>query len=113
RGRVGETWRGRWDSFCLVIPNWTVRLPGAPYRGGDPDGFMPRDDIVAHLAGYARSFKAPVREGVDVSVLDAGADGGFLLRTSAGAVSARQVVRGSGRFRKLHPPPSSAHVRAW
>src|SRR5205807_3432338 len=44
RGRVGETWRGRWDSFCLVIPNWTVRLPGAPYRGGDPDGFMPRDD---------------------------------------------------------------------
>jgi putative flavoprotein involved in K+ transport len=24
RGRVGETWRGRWDSFCLVIPNWTV-----------------------------------------------------------------------------------------
>src|SRR5205807_9810836 len=55
---------------CLVIPNWTVRLPGAPYRGGDPDGFMPRDDIVAHLAGYARSFKAPVREGVNVSALD-------------------------------------------
>ena len=22
RGRVGETWRGRWDSFCLVTPNW-------------------------------------------------------------------------------------------
>jgi putative flavoprotein involved in K+ transport len=20
KGRVGETWRGRWDSFCLVTP---------------------------------------------------------------------------------------------
>ena len=36
RGRVGETWRGRWDSFCLVIPNWTVQLPGGRYRGDDP-----------------------------------------------------------------------------
>jgi len=112
RGRVGETWRGRWDSFCLVIPNWTVRLPGAPYRGGDPDGFMPRDDIVAHLAGYARSFKAPVREGVDVSVLDAGADGGFLLRTSAGTFRARQVVLASGGYQKPHRPPAAAQLPA-
>ena len=21
RGRVGQSWRGRWDSFCLVTPN--------------------------------------------------------------------------------------------
>ena len=46
RGRVGETWRGRWDTFCLVTPNWTVRLPGGAYAGDDPDGFMPRDAIV-------------------------------------------------------------------
>ena len=112
RGRVGETWRGRWDSFCLVIPNWTVRLPGAPYRGRDPDGFMPRDDIVAHLAGYARSFKAPVREGVDVSALDAGADGGFLLRTSSGAMRAQQVVLASGGYQKPHRPPAAAQLPA-
>src|SRR5690349_10808316 len=48
RGRVGQRWRTRWDSFCLVIPNWTVQLPGGCYDGGDPDGFMPRDDIVRH-----------------------------------------------------------------
>ena len=30
RGRVGQRWRERWESFCLVTPNWTVRLPGAP-----------------------------------------------------------------------------------
>jgi putative flavoprotein involved in K+ transport len=28
RGRVGQTWRDRWDSVCLVTPNWSVRLPG-------------------------------------------------------------------------------------
>src|SRR4051794_21135490 len=38
RGRVGEMWRGLWDSFCLVTPNWTVQLPGHGYDGDDPDG---------------------------------------------------------------------------
>ena len=38
RARVGQTWRGLWDSFCLVTPNWTMSLPGAPYAGGLPDG---------------------------------------------------------------------------
>ena len=62
RGRVGETWRGRWDSFCLVTPNWSVQLPGGRYEGDDPDGYMARDQIVAHLERYAAG--APVRDGV-------------------------------------------------
>jgi glycine/D-amino acid oxidase-like deaminating enzyme len=33
RGRVGQTWRERWDGFCLVTPNWSVQLPGHPYDG--------------------------------------------------------------------------------
>jgi len=110
RGRVGETWRSRWDSFCLVIPNWTVQLPGGPYRGGDPDGFMPRDDIVAHLMGYAHSFGAPVREGVNVSALDTGDDGGFLVRTSSGDIRTRQVVLASGGYQKPHRPPAAAQL---
>src|SRR5581483_6450023 len=60
RGRVGQSWRNRWDSFCLVLPNWTVRMPGGEYRGPDPDGFMSRDEFVSHLNEYARSFSAPV-----------------------------------------------------
>ena len=36
-GRVAETWRSRrWDSFCLVTPNWTVQLPGARVRRPRP-----------------------------------------------------------------------------
>src|SRR5215470_6614967 len=81
RGRVGETWRGRWDSFCLVTPNWTVQLPGGVYDGDDPDGFMLRDEIVEFLERYASSFTAPVRSGVDVTSLRPAADGGFVLET--------------------------------
>jgi len=62
-GRVADTWRRRrWDSFCLVTPNWTVQLPGAKYAG-DPDGFMPLAEIVTHLQSWADSFHAPVEEG--------------------------------------------------
>ena len=25
----GSAWRLRWDSFTLVTPNWSVRLPGS------------------------------------------------------------------------------------
>ena len=60
QGRVGETWRsGRWDSFTLNTPNWMTQLPGFAYQGDDPDGFLPREDIVAYLEQYAASFKAP------------------------------------------------------
>ena len=46
RGRVGQTWRGRWNSFCLVTPNWGMQLPDEPYVGENPDAFDVRDDIV-------------------------------------------------------------------
>jgi putative flavoprotein involved in K+ transport len=56
RGRVAESWRRRWDSFCLVTPNWTVQLPGGRYDGDDPDGFMLRDELVEHVDRWARGF---------------------------------------------------------
>src|SRR4029450_13032995 len=88
RAQVGQMWRSLWDSFCLVTPNWTMSLPGAAYAGDDPEGFVPRDEIVRYLQRYASSFAAPVREGVGVDSLEPGPNGGFLLRTSAGEVHA-------------------------
>jgi putative flavoprotein involved in K+ transport len=115
RGRIGGSWRGRWDSFCLVTPNWTVRLPGYEYRGDDPDGFMARDEIVEHLVGYAEEIGAPVSEGISVAALESGGVG-FLLRTSSGDLHARDVVVASGAYQKPHRPagadqlPRSLHV---
>jgi len=43
RDRVAASWRGRWDSFCLVAPNDTIRPPGGEYAGADPHGFLPHE----------------------------------------------------------------------
>src|SRR6059058_2301709 len=83
-GRIAETWRSRrWDSFCLVTPNWSVMLPGGAYTGPEPEGFMNRDALVGHIETWARAFGPPVRHGCDVTALDQ-EDGGFVLRTSEG-----------------------------
>jgi putative flavoprotein involved in K+ transport len=109
RGKVANTWRGRWDSFCLVTPNWTVQLPGGRYDGADPDGYMPRDEIVAHLERYARSFSAPVREGVEVRSLEPVPDG-FILATSEGEIRTRTVVLTTGAYQKPHRPRGADDV---
>lgn len=105
RGRVADTWRGRWDSFCLVTPNWTMDLPGFTYAGDDPHGFVPRDEIVAFLEGYAASFDAPVESGIDVEAVERAAGGGFRLLTSAGVMEAAQLVLATGAYQKPHRPP--------
>ena len=108
RARVGQTWRGRWDSFCLVTPNWTMSLPGAPYTGDDPEGFVPRDEVVRYLQRYASSFGAPVREGIGVDSLEPGPNGRFLLRTSAGELQAAAVVVCTGAYQRPHRPEVAA-----
>jgi putative flavoprotein involved in K+ transport len=108
--QVAHAWRsGRWDSFTLVTPNWTVRLPGFPYQGGDPDGFMPRADVVRHLEQYAASFQAPVRCGVQVTAVDPARDGhGYLVSTADGASYATAaVVVATGSFQFPKPTPFS------
>jgi len=104
RGRVGQAWRGRWDGFCLVTPNWSVQLPGHFYDGDDPDGFMPRDEIVRYLERYATAVDAPVREGVGVAQARPRPTGGFELDTSAGAVVARRLVLCTGAYQRPHRP---------
>jgi putative flavoprotein involved in K+ transport len=106
RGRVGQSWRKRWDSFCLVTPNWFLRLPGHPYDGGDPDGFMLRDEVVAYLERYA--VKAPVREGVEVTELAPGPNGGLRLKTAAGEIVAKTVVLSTGAYQRPHRPAAAA-----
>ena len=98
QGRVGEVWRsGRWDSFTLNTPNWMIQLPGFAYQGDDPDGFLPREDIVAYLEQYAASFQAPLQCGVRVTAVrqQPGGDG-YLVEAEERMVKARNVVLATG-----------------
>jgi putative flavoprotein involved in K+ transport len=93
KNRIAHTWRTqRWDAFCLVTPNWQCQLPGFPYAGDDPKGFMPRDEIVTYIEAYAKHISAPIREGVAVVRLTQDPGGGFALETSAGEITADAVV---------------------
>jgi putative flavoprotein involved in K+ transport len=108
RDRIAQTWRGRWDSFCLVTPNWSVKLPGGHYDGDDPDGFMPRDKLVGYLERYAARSGAPVREGVEVTSVTPLPDGGFELESSDGALVAGSVVLSTGAYQRPHRPAGAA-----
>ena len=93
RGQIGDTWRNRWDSFCLVSPNRLCRLPGFPYDGDDPDGFMLRDEIVSYIERFADSFDPPYRAGVEVQRVTTDQDTGrFSLETSAGVFTSNNLV---------------------
>ena len=97
--RAGHAWRAeRWDTFCLVTPNWQCQLPGFPYNGPDPHGFMLRDEIVAYFDSFVASFNPPLREGVAVTSLQSNAQHTYTLETTEGTYIADQVVIAAGGY---------------
>jgi putative flavoprotein involved in K+ transport len=97
-----HSWRTqRWDSFSLVTPNWQCQLPGWPYKGSDPHGFMVKSEINEWLAGFVAHVEAPVLEGVEVlKVKRPSRDKPFEIHTTRGDFTADQVVVSSGGYHK-------------
>ncbi len=100
----GSSWSHRWDSFTLVGPNHLLLLPGAPYEGDDPDGFMSRAEITRHLERYASRLTAQVRHGTPVRALRPGRAGGYDLETDDGTVRSRVVVVATGAYQRPNVP---------
>jgi putative flavoprotein involved in K+ transport len=66
-----HAWReDRWDSFNLLTPNWSFRLPGAAYQGDDPHGFMGRMEIVVNFEQYIHQFQLPIQFGERVTSVE-------------------------------------------
>ncbi len=109
--RIGHAWRHqRWDAFCLVTPNWQCQLPGFPYAGPDPKGFMPRDEIVAYVEAFAAHIEAPVREGIGVSRVGRDRSGVFRVDTEAGSVTADAVVMAISAYHAPNLPGMAARL---
>ncbi|MEM9687466.1 MAG: MSMEG_0569 family flavin-dependent oxidoreductase [Bacteroidota bacterium] len=100
RGEIGDTWdKCRWDSFCLVTPNWQCRLPGFHYDGKDPNGFMVKDEIVDYVKRYARSFNPPIKGNIEVhKVYKKEGEKIFSIETSRGNVTADKVIIAAGAY---------------
>lgn len=110
RGEVANSWRTeRWDSLRLLTPNWLSRLPGHPYRGDDPDGYMTMPEIVDFVATYAKEIEAPVQPDTEVTSVEA-ADEGFRIRTTNGEWGADTLVLASGPYNRSDVPAFAAAV---
>jgi putative flavoprotein involved in K+ transport len=97
--KPGEAWRNhRWDSFALNTPRWQSRLSGVRYGEDDPDGFMPRREVVAHLDEMAQRLPVRTRARV-VSVARDAATGDYVVSIDSGERKrARNVVVATGLY---------------
>jgi putative flavoprotein involved in K+ transport len=114
RGRVAERWRSeRWDSLTFQFPSWSIELPGLAYRGGDPEGFAPRDEVVRFLDEYRDLIKAPLRTGVTVrAVRPKPGSPRLLVDTDDGGYEAAHVVAATGPYQEPVLPPAAGSLPA-
>ena len=112
--KPAHAWRNdRWDSFTFVTPNWTILLPGAHYDGNDPDGFLPKTEIIAYFEKYLEKFNLPVRFNTTVTEVGPLEDGkGYLVKTDEKTYQAKNVVMATGSFQKPKVPAFSANIPA-
>ncbi|MEO1131475.1 MAG: MSMEG_0569 family flavin-dependent oxidoreductase [Cyanobacteria bacterium J06639_1] len=110
--RIAHAWRSqRWDAFCLVTPNWQCLLPGFEYAGAAPNGFMPKQEIVNYIEAYARSFDAPIREGVEVKQVSRLPDKQmYSVLTSDGHYTADSVAIAAGSYHAPKIPAMAANL---
>jgi putative flavoprotein involved in K+ transport len=103
RGEVAHSWRTqRWDSLRLLTPSWMTGLPGAPYDGDDPDGFLSAVEVADLVAGYADASAAPVLTGTTVTSVRPGVQG-FDVETDQGHWHTQAVVLATGTTRSVVP----------
>jgi putative flavoprotein involved in K+ transport len=109
RGEIANSWRReRWQSLRLLTPNWQCGLPGVPYEGPDPDGYMTTGEVVELIDRFAARARVRVRTGTNVTSVRR-TDDGYEMTTSGGEIRSRTAVIASGACN--HPTvPGFAHA---
>lgn len=107
--KAAKAWRERWDSFTLITPNWTIRLPGAEYQGDAPDSFTARDEVVAYFKEYIERFDLPIRYAIRVTSVEP-FEAGYLVRTDEAEFEAANVVIATGMYQQPKIPPLSSNL---
>jgi putative flavoprotein involved in K+ transport len=105
-GRVGHTWRDRWDSLRLFTPAFHSGLPGMPFPAPG-HSFPTKDQTADYLEAYASRFQLPVHLGRRVESLSPH-DGGYLLRAGQERYAAEHVVVATGPYHHPHIPSFAA-----
>jgi putative flavoprotein involved in K+ transport len=101
-GRIGDSWRNRWDSLKLFTPARYSGLPGFPFPA-DGWTFPTKDEMADYLEAYAARFDLPVRTGVRVEKLSRDGDR-FVVETQEVDFEAENVVVAMADFQRPRVP---------
>ena len=100
--RVGDSWRGRWDSLRLYSPAGYDGLPGMRFPGSKTS-YPTTCEMADFLEAYATRFDLPVRSRTAVERLSK--DGDRYVATTGGlSFEADNVVVATGVMQKPHVP---------
>jgi putative flavoprotein involved in K+ transport len=100
--RIGEGWRGRWDSLRLYSPAARDGLPGMRFPA-PPTSYPTANEMGDYIEAYAAKFELPVHCGVSVDTLTK-EDGRYVVTAGDRQFSADNVVIATGVFRKPYVP---------
>jgi len=91
-GRLGDSWRARYDGLRLFSLPRYASLPGwrIPVRG-----FPTRDEMADYVEAYAARFDFPVRSGMRVRRVGR-VDAGFIVETDTDSYACASVVVATG-----------------
>lgn len=107
-GRIGDSWRKRWDSLRLFTPACYDGLTGLPFPASGA-AFPTKDEMADYLEAYAARFELPVRTGVRVDHLSRQADR-FLVEAGDLRFEAENVVVAMASFQQPLVPPFASEL---
>jgi len=110
--QAADAWRNRrWDSFTLITPNWSFRLPGAEYADSEPGGFMPKTEIVHRFEQYKQENRLPVSYSTEVTRVEPMDDHyRYRIFTDNKIYEAKNVIIATGMYQKVKIPPFAAQI---
>ena len=100
--RVGDVWRGRWDSLRLFTPARFASLDGLAFPA-PPHSFPTKDEMADYLESYAAHFELPILSGVRVERLSK-RDGHYQIEAGSRVFVAEQVIVAMSNYQKPSIP---------
>ncbi len=101
-GRIGDSWRNRYDSLVLFTPRKYSSLPGLE-MSGCPEGFPTKDEMANYLEAYADHFNLSIKLNTHVKLIDKNSSL-FEITTNQEVIQTKQVVIATGAFQKPFIP---------
>lgn len=99
--KPANRWRNeRWDSFTHVTPRSVFNIPGADYKGNEPDSFMPRSELIQFFEDYIDNNGLPVKYNSHVKSVEQYGNKGYYLDTNDRKYFADNVIVATGFFQK-------------